>query len=519
MNTSAYYTHDAAAARAPGPISEPVIEARLPIIDAHHHLWLIPEAILAAMRESATLAPVLRGKARYLLEDFLADAQAAHNVRATVFAECHAMYRAHGPEEYRSLGEVEFANGAAAMSASGIFGEVQVCAGIIGHVDLRLGDRVQQVLESHVQAGGGRYRGVRNVTHHDADPDVLGSWGGYGAHALLDDGLRRGFKWLGKFELSFDAYVLEPQLPDVIDLARSFPDTQIVVDHAGAPVGVGRYAGKRGERFPIWRDHMRTLSRCDNVAVKLGGLGMPTAGFASFRSDPPATSEQLAAEWKPYVETCIEAFGAGRCMFESNYPVDAGSCSYAVLWNAFKRLAAGASTDEKAALFSGTAARVYRLGLYRDGLTAAYQGELIGEALYRELSRRAADRDQQIKLRAIAEVERATHRRLRPIADRLLIGAAEADCQPIVERRAQQIARLGWPEFIDMALRDWPPYIERFEALRALAPAGDAAAVQWLVDHEVALVKFASVEKDAMGSDASLQVLQAFLQACEARQA
>lgn len=343
--------------------AEPIIEPELPIIDPHHHLWLIPAATLAAMRKPESFIPVARSKARYLYDEFLADLGTGHNIRASVYMECGSMYRAHGPAPYRSVGEIDFANGVAGMAASGTFGETQVCAGIIGHVDLSLGDAVQDVLEAHIRAGGGRYRGIRSMSHYDADPEIFGSWGGHAPHALLDQKLRGGFKWLSKYALSFDAYVLEPQLPDVIDLARTFPDTQIVLDHVGAPAGVGRYAGKREERFPIWRDNMRALSTCGNVAVKLGGLGMPTAGFASFRSDPPATSEQLAAEWRPYIDTCIELFGAGRCMFESNYPNDAGSCTYPVLWNAFKRLAAGASRDEKTALFSGTASKVYRLNL------------------------------------------------------------------------------------------------------------------------------------------------------------
>jgi L-fuconolactonase len=342
-------------------IAEPILEAELPIIDPHHHLWLIPETTLAAMRKPESFIPVARSKARYLLDELLADVNTGHNIRATVYMECGAMYRARGPAQYKSLGEVDFANGVAAMAASGTFGQTAVCAGIIGHVDLSLGDQVQDVLEAHIRAGGGRYRGIRSMSHYDADPDIFGSWGGNAPHALLHERFRAGFKWLSKFGLSFDAYVLEPQLPDVIDLARSFPETQIILDHVGAPAGVGRYFGKRDERFPTWRENMRLLSACGNVAVKLGGLGMPTAGFASFRSNPPATSEQLAAEWKPYIESCIELFGVNRCMFESNYPNDAGSCTYPVLWNAFKRLAARASSDEKTALFSGTAAKVYRV--------------------------------------------------------------------------------------------------------------------------------------------------------------
>lgn len=345
---------------------EPIIEPDLPIVDAHHHLWFLPEAALAAMerRESLAaraLAPVHRRHARYLFDELMADLHSGHNVRATVFVDAHAMYRANGAEEMKSLGEVEFVNGVAAMAASGTFGDIKACAGIVGNVDLRWGDAVEDILGAHLQAGGGRYRGVRcTLAAYDADSTLL-SFGV--AHLLLDRAFRAGFKWLQKFGLSFDVFVLEPQLEEVVDLARAFPETQIILNHLGSPVNVARYAGRREERFSIWRENIRALSACPNVSVKLGGLGMPFAGFRSFMADPPATSAQLAEEWKPYIETCIEAFGAHRCMFESNFPVDSATCTYAVLWNAFKRLTAAATAEEKTALFSGTAAKVYRLDI------------------------------------------------------------------------------------------------------------------------------------------------------------
>jgi predicted TIM-barrel fold metal-dependent hydrolase len=343
---------------------EPIIEPALAIVDAHHHLWFLPEAALAGMENqdsvgARALAPIFRRHARYLLDEFKADFNSGHNICASVFVDCHAMYRAKGPEAMKSVGEVEFVNGVAAMAASGIFGDVQVCAGIVGGVDLRLGDAVEEVLAAHVQAGGGRYRGVRSPIVYDEDQTILGAGVGAG-HVLLDATFRSGFKCLHRFGLSFDAWLFEPQLPELIDLARAFPETQIILNHVGAPVGVGRYAGQREQRFPLWRERINALSRCANVTVKLGGLGIPFGGF-SYGSTPPATSLQLAEEWKPYIETCIEAFGANRCMFESNFPVDSAACTYPVLWNAFKRLAAGASNHEKTALFSGTAMRVYRL--------------------------------------------------------------------------------------------------------------------------------------------------------------
>jgi L-fuconolactonase len=344
---------------------EPILDPDLPIVDSHHHLWFMPESTLAAMEarnsiSARSLAPVFRRRARYLFDEYMADVASGHNIRASVFVDARTLYRASGPEAFKSVGEVEFVNGVAAMSASGVFGEVKVCAGIVGGVDLRLGDAVEEVLAAHIRAGGSRYRGVRSPVVHDEDATILGAGVGV-PHVLLDAEFRRGFAKLRQFDLSFEAWVLEPQLSDVIELARTFPETQIILNHVGAPVGVGQYRGQREQRFSIWRERIRTLAQCPNVTVKLGGLGIPFGAFKSYLASPPFNSQQLAEEWKPYIETCIEAFGAQRCMFESNFPVDSAACSYAVLWNAFKRIVAGTSTHEKTALFSGTASRVYRL--------------------------------------------------------------------------------------------------------------------------------------------------------------
>jgi predicted TIM-barrel fold metal-dependent hydrolase len=274
------------------------------------------------------------------------------------------MYRAQGPAPLKCVGETEFVNGVAAMAASGIYGNTHVCAGIVGHTDLRQGDVVEDVLRAHIQAGNGRFRGIRHSASHDEDLGVLGPLSGrYAAGVYRDPAFRQGFQWLHRLGLSFDAWLLEPQLPDLIDLAQAFPDTQIVLDHVGTPLGIASYTGQREARFSVWRDNIRGLAKAPNVAVKLGGLAMPFCGFASFGAMPPAQSTQLAEEWRPYIETCIETFGAKRCMFESNFPVDSGSCSYPVLWNALKRIVSSYSAAEKHELFSGTAMRVYRLAL------------------------------------------------------------------------------------------------------------------------------------------------------------
>jgi predicted TIM-barrel fold metal-dependent hydrolase len=217
------------------------------------------------------------------------------------------------------------------------------------------------VLEAHLEAGGGRFRGIRHSASADPDPAVLGPLSGRPLGLYRSDVFREGFAQLAPLGLSFDAWLLEPQLPDVLDLARAFPDTTIVLDHVGTPLGIGAYEGRREERFGVWRDNISALAALPNVNVKLGGLAMVFPGFESFMSDPVASSPELADEWRPYIETCIQAFGPTRCMFESNFPVDIGSCPYDVLWNAFKILAQGYSADEKTALFSDTARRVYRL--------------------------------------------------------------------------------------------------------------------------------------------------------------
>jgi len=177
----------------------------------------------------------------------------------------------------------------------------------------------------------------------------------------MDERVRAGFARLAPLGLSFDAWMYHTQLSELVDLARAFPDTPIVLDHVGGAIGLGPYAGKRDEVFAEWSARIRELAACPNVHIKLGGLGMRMFGFTVHTGELPPSSEELAAEWRPYIETCITAFGPKRAMFESNFPVDKGSCGYAALWNAFKRIATDCSATEKAALFAGTATKFYRL--------------------------------------------------------------------------------------------------------------------------------------------------------------
>jgi predicted TIM-barrel fold metal-dependent hydrolase len=249
------------------------------------------------------------------------------------------------------------------MSASGAYGGTRVAAGIVGLVDLTLGQRAEEVLAAHMAAAGSRFKGIRHAAAwEDKAPEIHNSHTNPPPHLYRDHAkFREGFAVLGRMGLSFDAWLYHPQLADLTALARAFPQQPIVLNHVGGPLGLGWYADKRQEVLDAWRRDIRELATCANVSVKLGGLGMRINGFRFHHRQRPPSSQELAEAWRPYVETAIEAFGPARAMFESNFPVDKISGSYAIYWNAFKRLAAGASKTEKAALFRDTAKRFYRL--------------------------------------------------------------------------------------------------------------------------------------------------------------
>lgn len=329
---------------------EPILEPGLPIVDPHHHLW---------QRDP---------RGTYLLPDLLADTDSGHDVRGTIFVQCGEMYRAGGPTEEQSLGETEFVTGVAAMSASGRHGPTRACAGIIGMVDLTLGERVDRLLEAHKAVAGGRFCGIRNRTAWHPSPEVVSNLVSPPPGPLEDPAFHDGARRLARHGLPLDVWCYHTQLTLALALARAVPELTIVIDHVGGPIGTGPFAGKRDEVFPEWKQRMLELAKLPNTVVKLGGLTMYVSGFEFHHQPKPPGSEELAKAWKPYIETCIEAFGASRCMFESNFPVDKGMCSYPVLWNALKRLAAGASAAEKTALFSGTAMGVYKLGKLPEAL-------------------------------------------------------------------------------------------------------------------------------------------------------
>jgi predicted TIM-barrel fold metal-dependent hydrolase len=337
-----------------------IIDASRPIIDPHHHLWDIRRTLAQVPHDHDFVAAIARSPI-YLLPELLGDIGAGHNVVATVFVECGAYYRAGADAPLRPVGETEFVNGIAAMSASGLYGPARACAGIVSHADLTLGAGVRPVLDAHRAAAPDRLRGIRHSVAFDADPAVLGFLQSPCAGLLAEPAFRAGLSEVAAAGLSYDCWLLAPQLPELVAMAQALPELPIICDHVGTPLGIGAYAGQRDAGFAEWAGNIRMLAACPNVVMKLGGLAMPFAGFGSFMADPMATAQALADDWRPWIETCIAAFGADRCMFESNFPVDRGTCDYATLWNAFKLISAGASEHEKTALFSGTAARVYRI--------------------------------------------------------------------------------------------------------------------------------------------------------------
>lgn len=318
--------------------AEEALEPDLPICDPHHHLWEFPDN-------------------RYLVEEFLADA-AGHRIARTVYVECQEKYRTSGPAELRPLGETEFVRDSTEALQCGA--ATRVAAGIVGFADLTLGAAVQEVLEGHL-AVTSRFRGIRYASAWDASDKIRPSHTHPPQYLLRSEQFRAGLGRLSALGLNFDAWAYHPQLPDLTELARALPDLTIVLDHVGGPLGVGPYAGRRDEVYAVWRRDLAELATCANVFVKIGGLAMTMFGFGWHKRPAPPGSEELAEAFRPYYESCLEFFGAQRCMFESNFPMDQASCSYGVLWNAFKRLAGGCSSAERAALFHDTASRVYRL--------------------------------------------------------------------------------------------------------------------------------------------------------------
>ena len=323
---------------------EPALEPALPIVDPHVHFWHHKSGY------------------RYFVEEFARDVAASgHNVEASLFVECNAMYRTDGPEHLKPVGETEFAVGQAAMADSGNYTRCRAAAGIVAFADLGQGERTREVLNAHMAAANGRLRGIRQRAKWDPDPAVRGPVCADRPQLYLEPEFGRGLALLTSMGLAFDASIFHPQLPDVAALARAHPEASIVVIHSGSPVGHSSYAGREAEVHASWLSGMKALARCPNVSIKMGGLLMCLGNFDFTSAEAPPTSERLAALWRPYIEPCIELFGAARCMVSSNFPVDKAGVPYGTMWNMFKRIAAGCSPDEKHLLFAGTAKRVYQL--------------------------------------------------------------------------------------------------------------------------------------------------------------
>ena len=325
---------------------EETLEPDIPICDPHHHFW---DRRLQSIPYQ-----------RYLLDQLMADIGSGHNVRSTVFVEARSMYRADGPAELRPVGEVEFVQGLAAASASGIYGMSRAAAAIVGHADLKLGDRVAPVLEAMQVASPNRFRGIRHNVTWSPDPALENR---ESEGILANNNFRKGAQVLASKGLSYDTMLSFPQLPELADFARALPDLTIILNHMGGVNRVGIYANRDDEVVATWRDGIDKVAACSNVTVKLGGIGMPRWGFGWHERTVPIGSQELAEAMSPWMGYCIEKFGPDRCMFESNFPPDKVSYSYNVMYNAFKRLSREYTPTERAAMFHDTAVRVYRISI------------------------------------------------------------------------------------------------------------------------------------------------------------
>ncbi len=321
-------------------IAEEIIEPQQVICDPHHHLWDYPESM-------------------YMADEFLQDVGTGHKLLKTVYVECRRRYRSTGPEHLRPVGETEFIDQAVSKYADEFAGP-ELAAGIVGFADLTMGKEVDAVLEAHLQAST-RFRGVRYMSAWHESDQVRNAQTNPAKDLLRDPGFLRGFACLEKYGLSFDAWVYHTQIAEIGQLAAAFPKVTIILNHIGGPLGVGPYRGKREQVFGEWRERIIDLARHENVFIKLGGLTMTISGFGWNKCEQKPGYLELAETMAPYYQSCVQYFGADRCMFESNFPIDKVSCSYTTLWNAFKQIARNYSADEKAALFHGTASRVYRI--------------------------------------------------------------------------------------------------------------------------------------------------------------
>lgn len=312
---------------------EDVLAPGQAIFDCHHHLWDRPEGC-------------------YQSKALMADVGAGHDVRASLYVQCRTGYRVDGPEALCPVGEVE-------TVLDWTRGHDQFPAGIVAMADLQLGENVGPVLEAIAEAGKGRVKGIRNTTAWHADPAVRSNPNPPPDGLLRTDAFLDGARTVAAHALTLDVWSYQTQLDDVRLLAESVPELSIIVDHCGGPLGVGQHDRFEPENFRAWRDALAAVAALPNTRIKIGGFGLGVFGWRYSRDALPPQSETLAKDWRPWVDTCLELFGPERAMFESNFPVDKGQMSYRTLWNAFKRLSAPLSQDERDALFWRSAARSY----------------------------------------------------------------------------------------------------------------------------------------------------------------
>ena len=321
-------------------VSEEIVDPARLIIDPHHHLW-----------QTETMF------GRYELEDLWADTGSGHKIEKTVFIDCHSSYRTEGPKELRPVGETEYVVGVA--QASNENPNRASIAGIVSHADMLLGKEVASVLQAHEAAGNGLFRGIRHAGPYEETGTLL--MRGRAPCPYDQPAFREGVATLGEMGYTYDTWHFHLQNKAFADLARAVPGTTMILDHFGTPLGAGAYADKVEDIFAQWCDDIAEIADCPNVVAKLGGLAMPDNGFGWETASRPPTSDEFVETQQRYYHHAIKCFGADRCMFESNFPVDRLSISYHVLYNGLKKIAAEYSDAEQQAMFYDTAARVYRL--------------------------------------------------------------------------------------------------------------------------------------------------------------
>jgi len=317
---------------------EEILFPDLPIIDPHVHMWN-------------------RGGFDYFAPELLADVHDGHRVEKTIYVECHMGYNTDPREALQPVGETEYVMEQVKQAGSS---DHDLAAGILGCANLMLGAEVRPVLEAHVAAGQGRFRGVRAHVAYHPDPAV-----GYPdlprypkTNVMRTGEFLAGARCLADLGLVLDIWALHTQLDDIATFAAKIPDLPIMIDHCGGPIGIGPYVHQRETVFADWSEALRRAAAIPNLHVKISGLGMARLGFSG---DPAKTSDELVTKWKPYVRACLDAFGPARTIFASNFPVDRVASSYRVLLNAYKKVLADLPAADLAAVFGGNARCFYKL--------------------------------------------------------------------------------------------------------------------------------------------------------------